>query len=281
MRTRNARLKAPPSANAEVKLLAERVWFALCFALGVLLRTVRYSRTVIVLYRSDFHVRKWRRWYAPPLVALGNPLARALDTGVRVLSQREWEERERLMYNDLYGASIDVAKGALILPRFRGETLASMLEHVRLAASTRKRAIELAVVALRELHAKGHTHGDAMADNVMIDIEERTARWFDFETAHDHARPAGWRRADDVRALLATCLARTAPTNVPATLELILAAYGDDGVTRQLRESFAPLRPSLIFHLGQAPLSFRTFSDIARLILIHPTQPLVSTRRSR
>ena len=265
-----------------MKLLAERAYFALCFALGMLLRSAKYSKTVIVLYRSGFRVRKWRRWYASPLVALGNPVMRALDTGVRVLSQHDWVERERLMYKDLYGVPIDIdSRGALILPRHRGETLASMLAPTRLSETTRTRAIQLAVVALRELHAKGHTHGDAMADNVMIDIEGSVAHWFDFETAHDPARSLAWRRADDVRALVATCLARTALPKVAETLGLILAAYGDESVTAHLRESFVPLRRSLVFHLGQAALSFRKFREIGPHILMTPTKPFAPTWRSR
>ena len=44
------------------------------------------------------------------------------------------------------------------------------------------------------------THADAMAENVLIDLEGGVAHWFDFETVHDTGRPLVWRRADDVRA---------------------------------------------------------------------------------
>ena len=56
---------------------------------------------------------------------------------------------------------------------------------------------------------------DAMAENVLVDLDAGVARWFDFETVHEASRPQIWRRADDVRALLATCLLRTAPGNAP------------------------------------------------------------------
>ena len=61
----------------------------------------------------------------------------------------------------------------------------------------------------------GFTHGDAMAENVMVDLEAGVAHWFDFETIHDSRRPMAWRRADDVRALLVTCLVRTVPRSSP------------------------------------------------------------------
>ena len=88
-----------------------------------------------------------------------------------------------------------------------------VLDDPNLEESLRKRAIELAVVALAEFHRLGFTHGDAMAENVLIDLDRGLAHWFDFETVHDSSRPITWRRADDVRALLVTCMVRTVPKN--------------------------------------------------------------------
>ena len=76
-----------------------------------------------------------------------------------------------------------------------------------------------------------------------------------------------WRRADDVRALLATCLLRTAREKLAETLELVLTVYGDDSVTPLLATSFASVfRRPLIFHLGQAGLSFEYYREIDRLL---------------
>ena len=102
-----------------------------------------------------------------------------------------------------------------------------------------KEGIERAVVALAEFHRLGFTHGDAMAENVLVDLEAGVAHWFDFETIHDSSRPIAWRRADDVRALLVTCLVRTAPERLAETLHFILDVYADEGVTRLLAASFA------------------------------------------
>ena len=148
--------------------------------------------------------------------------------------------------------------------------------------SIRKRAIERAVVALAEFHRLGYTHGDAMAENVLVDLAPRrssgrpehsskggagVAHWFDFETIHDPRRPMAWRRADDVRALLVTCLVRTGPEKLAETLELILDVYGDEDVTRVLATSFTSVwRRPLAFHLAQAGLSFPRFREIARLL---------------
>ncbi len=57
---------------------------------------------------------------------------------------------------------------------------------------------------------------------MLVDLEAGVAHWFDFETIHESSRTLAWRRADDVRALLATCLVRTVPERLAGTLQLIL-----------------------------------------------------------
>ena len=248
--------------------LAERACFHVCLALGRLLRSAKYSKARIVCQDGEIQVRKYRSSYAPLLVWMGNPLIALLDTGVRVLPQREWEERERQIYWSLRGTSIRIAAdGMLVLPFLAGQTLATLLDDSGLGESVRMRAIRLAVVALAEFHHLGFTHGDAMAENVLVDLETGVAHWFDFETIHDSSRPVAWRRADDVRALLVTCLIRTVPEELAETLHLILDVYADDGVMRLLARSFtAVLRRPLAFHLAQAGLTYRCFREIARLL---------------
>jgi hypothetical protein len=246
----------------------ERVYFQLCLVLGRLLRSSRYAKVRIIHRDGALQVRKHRMFYAPLLVWMSGPLVRILDAGVRVLRQRDWEERERQFYQRLYGTSVRVdGDGVLILPYLRGETLATLLEDPWLDASTRRRAIELAVVALVRIHNAGFTHGDAMAENVKVDLDAAVARWFDFETVHDVRRPMTWRRADDVRALLATCLLRTRRDAFAETLQLILNVYADEEVTRRVTTSFTPvLQRPLTFHLGQAGLSLPDYRKIARLL---------------
>lgn len=248
--------------------VAERAYFQLCLTLGRLLRSATYSKVRIVHQGSDVRVRKRRVFYAPVVVWLGELLVRVLDTGVRVLPQRDWVERERDLYLTLYSESVRVdANGVLDLPCLAGETLATLLEDPALGEATQERAVGLAVGALSGFHAKGFTHGDAMAENVMIDLESGMAWWFDFETVHDPNRPPAWRRADDVRALLATCLLRTSDAKLAETLQLILDVYGDEEVTRLLSSIFVSVwRRPLTFHLGQAGLSFAAFRRIAGLL---------------
>jgi len=231
-----------------------------------MLRSARYSTVRIVHQDGQRLVRKHRRFYAPLLIWLSDLLVRILDAGVRVLRQRDWEERERRIYRSLHGASIRVdANGVLVLPLLAGHTLATLLEDPALEESIRKRAMEHAATALAEFHRQGFNHGDAMAENVLVDLEAGVAHWFDFETIHEASRPIAWRRADDVRALLVTCLVRTVPEKRVETLEFILDVYADEDVTRVLAESFTSVwRRSLTLHLLQARLSFQCFREIGR-----------------
>ena len=105
--------------------LGERAYFSLCLVLGRLLRAGRYSNARIVSQDGQLEVRKHRSFYAPPLVWLGESLVRILDTGVRVLPQRDWEKRECHAYRSLTGTSIRIdPDGTLVLPCLAGRTLA-------------------------------------------------------------------------------------------------------------------------------------------------------------
>ena len=257
-----------------MRTLIERLYFALCLGVGRALRSARYAHTLIVSDGAIAEVRKRRSCHAPFIVWIGGPLLRAMNTGVRVLARREWQERERRIYQSLYETSPRIEPdGTLVLPCFRGETLATLLERRDVDESVRERAIELAVGALADLHRRGLTHGDAMAENVIVDLEAGNAHWFDFETVHESTRTPTWCRADDVRALLASCLIRSAPEAASRNIALVLHAYADESVTPLVAIQFTSVwRRPLAFHLGQAALSFPRFAQIGRqLNALHGT----------
>jgi hypothetical protein len=127
--------------------------------------------------------------------------------------------------------------------------------------------MEHAAIALADFHRLGFTHGDAMAENVLVDVDAGAAHWVDFETIHEASRPLARRRADDLRALLVTCVVRTAPEKRVETLKVILGAYADEEVTRVLTTNFTSVwRRSLTLHLLQAPLSFQCFCELGQLL---------------
>ena len=248
--------------------IAGQLYFGAGKALGWLLRSSRYSETVVNDREEPIAVHKRRRWYAPLLVAMGIPLVKLLNTGVKVLPWREWVNLEQTRYRDLYGSAILTERdGTLVLPYLNGRTLADLLEDQGVDHTLKEKGIALATIALVDLHSRRITHADAMAENVLIDVETNTARWFDFETVHDTSRSVMWRRADDVRALIATCVIRTGPEDLDATVRIIVEAYADRDVIELVRESFSsPSRRSLPFHLGQASLSRQQFRQIERAL---------------
>jgi len=70
-----------------------------------------------------------------------------------------------------------------------------------------------------------------------------------------------------VRALIVTCLVRTAPEKHAEILQSILDACGDEDVTRELVTTFSTVfRRPLAFHLAQAGLAFRGFREIGRVV---------------
>jgi hypothetical protein len=247
------------------------VWFVICLLAGRLLRGARYAHTEVCSCDGRWAVHKRRRFYAPVLIGLGNPLGRLLGTGVRVLHQRQWAERERGLMAALYEAPVEWENNrSIILPFLPGVTLAALLEDADISATERRRAIVMATIALARLHDSGYTHADAMAENVMVDLHAGAARWFDFETVHDAARPADWCRGDDLRALIATCLLRTNASDRAPVLRDILNTYPCRGPVEYVRAAFATAwQRSLPLHLGQAPLSFHIFRHIGSLLRDH------------
>ena len=249
--------------------LSARVYFEVCRAAGRLLRATTYSHVRLVNRGGEVQVCKRRSSYAPLLVCVGASLSRLLDTGVRVLGQRHWEERERRMYRSLRDTSVRVERdGTLVLPRLSGHTLATLLDDPERPDQARRSAVALAVAALTGFHRLGFTHADAMAENVMVDLDAGRADWFDFETVHDERRAAVWQRADDVRALLVTCVIRTPPDKRGEMLRLVLDVYADDDVARQVATFFTSVwRRALAFRLAQACLSFQEFREIGQMLL--------------
>ena len=247
--------------------LVERTWFLSCQILGRVFRGSHYSRVEVVERDTVWAVRKRRVKLAPLLVWVAGGLYRMLSTGVRVLPQRAWEARERELYAALYQSEVVVEDdGTLVLPSLRGRILAQLLADPRVNGATRLRAVELAVLALAELHARGFTHADAMAENVMIDLDAQVASWFDFENAHDPSRTPNWRRADDLRTLLSSCLLHAPERERTGLFRLILQCYPNIDVTRLLPNALKSHARALPLHLGQAPLSYNGFNELMKLL---------------
>ena len=203
-------------------------------------RSTRRLRIVSTHGRRASQVRKHRLFYAPLLVWLGGPLVSILDTGVRVLPQRDWEDRERRIYRSLYGTSIRIdADGTLVLPYLAGETLATLLEDPELEESIRKtrhrtggrraRRVPSAGIHPRRRHGR-ERHGrssrlESLAGSTSRPFMNRVARWpGDVPTTCEHCSSPAW--------------SEPFPKQFAETLQLILDVYADEDVTRVLATSF-------------------------------------------
>jgi hypothetical protein len=251
-----------------VLALASRGWFACSFLIGTALRSGRYASAEVIERNGTVVVRKERLRRAPILVWLVGVLYKLLDSGVRVLPQHEWEARERERYLSLYNLRVERnGDRVLILPRLPGVPLAQLLSERGVDSHSRSRALALATAALGAMHRTGTTHADAMASNVMIDLDSNSAQWFDFENVHEDGRSPLWCRADDVRALLSSCLALTDASLHAEVTQVIVDSYGDDEIVRLAGRVFdSVLHRPLPFHLGQAPLAYRTYLGIGRAL---------------
>ena len=185
---------------------------------------------------------------APPRVARWAHSARSSIPACRYCTGRIWQERERQLYRSLRGTSIRIeADGTLVLPCLAGESAGGLCwrsgNWTRPPAGRRSNGqSSLLPISI----ARVSPAAVAMAENVMVDLDTVRAHWFDFETTHDPSRPNSLRRrrADDVRALLATCLVGTSSSgNASRTLRT------DPGCLRR-RRSDSP--PGFELYLGRA-----------------------------
>ena len=244
------------------------VYYHVAMAIGAAMRNAKYSIVSVEDDGATIKVRKVRAWYAPALIAAHATLMKVLNAGVRVLPNRRWAAHEQYMFARLYNMQVRTgAAGVLVVPRIEGRTLSSLLADEEVADDNRMRALALAVASLAYLHQRGFTHGDAMADNVMVSLAAGIARWFDFENMHDSKRSKTWRQADDLRALVDTVMVRCPVHLRGNALQVIIYGYPDVQVMRQMRSVNRSIwQRALPVHLGQAPLAFVDWHEVATMI---------------
>ncbi len=223
-------------------------------------------------------IAKRRRWFGRWLIVPGNLYLRWLGSGVLVLPDRAWRDRERAVHRRLHGIECETdPRGWLLLPEWPGFVLASYASDPRNPPGVRILALSAAARALRAFHRAdtagtdgtgGHPgHGDATLRNVIFDPATRQARWFDFDTVHAPSVPEPARHADDLRALLYSALEVLADLPVSALYGVVRDAYGDPGPWRHLRDHLArrPLH-SDVFHFAQARPTLARREELERLL---------------
>jgi hypothetical protein len=151
------------------------------------------KRTTLARVRLEAtHVYKQRGTFGEVLTRLENQVLAALGEPVRLVSGEAWLARENAAWRGL----ARLEKGVLVVPRAPGESLTERLVRLGDRPIEATRSFEAALTSLHALHARGLTHGDATADNVVVSDDGASAVWIDFE--QEHLGDAAAARDDDL-----------------------------------------------------------------------------------
>jgi tRNA A-37 threonylcarbamoyl transferase component Bud32 len=250
-----------------------RLVHAVLLPVGRLLSQLRLHDITIVSENSRPFVVKRRRRLASLTIRLANLCLRWEHVRVRVLSDRDWKQREIAMAMLMKGEPPRIGpRGELLLPHRAGRPLSEWLAETELSIETKCRFVTAAARALAELHdlhdpatGRAVSHGDGTARNVLVDPadEAGTAAWIDFDTAHINSAEEDWRKADDLRALLCSAAAALPPETYGELFRAVADGYGQRESWERLANHLERmrLRPTL-FHLAQAPLDWRRLSRL-------------------
>lgn len=148
------------------------------------------------------HVYKSRRTGGEALARLENAVLDSLGEPVRIVSGEAWLARENAAWRGLARFEGD----CLVVPRVPGESLTERLARLANRPAEAARSFEAALVSLHALHARGLTHGDATADNVVVSEDGESAAWIDFEQEHLGDTRAA--RDDDLCTVVLSALTR-------------------------------------------------------------------------
>lgn len=178
-------------------------------------------------------VRKVRRRGLGPVISLGNAYFREAGAAFHMFPVLgDWQAWEARMYRALHDVDITPVARGLEVPRFPGDDLGALLRRGQLLRAPLRAAAD----ALRGLHDRGLSHGDANLGNFVFD--GTVARAIDFDARHHDALPLAARAADDLLALALDLFGRGA--SVEAAITFIDAYRPSSEVRAALGRAAAP-----------------------------------------
>lgn len=245
--------------------------------LGKLAATLRYNGVQRVQRGETWYCRKHRRWLTGPLIRAGNAWLRWQGAGVQILDFDKWARREEQIYATMYGMATLIDRDALWLPILPGERLDVWLAAPARSPSEKTFAVSAALASLVKLHqctdagadglSEVASHGDATVSNVLFDSSSGRASWCDFETQHDILRPAVWRHADDLRALLCSAAVWFHAEELPPMVENFVAGYARDDVISTLQDALDyETHHPCSYHAAQAHLGAKRLAVLSDLV---------------
>jgi hypothetical protein len=262
--------------------------------LGMMLSMIRLHRIVFVSIDGVAVVRKRRRLFANLIISPGNLFLKMTGSPMIVLPQTRWFDWERAIEAStrrnlvLDASPVPTGKGKDLLCRsVPGISLRQVLADSSSSPEQKFNAIRWSLISLRLLHQNvadwGHgmhqsiSHGDATTNNVIVDINNRSACWIDFDTRHQPRVSEADRRTDDLRSLIYSAAVDLPASSFPDLADILLAAQFDDGVIQHFRRRLTNEWSHLTTaQLAQAPLRWSRATALGTALV----QALAAERRA-
>ncbi len=240
-------------------------------------RRVRVDDTALML--------KSRRLGSGIAIRVGNIYLRRQRSNVEVLVDDEWLRWELAVESATSHEIVFQTHpspyekfGGLVSRVCSGRPLQNILIDRASSLDEQFAAIRWAMAALDQLHQhqadwgnglhQSISHGDATANNVIIDSRTQSASWIDFDTRHHRQLPTADRRADDLRALIYSVASHLPQSHYPRLAQEFSAQRPEATVVNRFRCHLeSDWRRLNTFQLAQAPLSWKNSAALSHVLL--------------
>ncbi len=253
--------------------------------LGMLLSKCSMHHIEQIRINGQDVIRKKRRLFAGWLIPPGNAFLKITGSHVIALSTIRWLEWERAIElstdrNVVLLSLSDLSSGRneLCCRHLPGTSLRQILGDPDIPLAQKYESIRWSLATLQTLHRQvadwgagvhqSISHGDATASNVVIDRDNQSACWIDFDIRHRPDISSLNRQTDDLFSLILTssaCLPRSCFRDLA---ELFVSAVPDPELLGHFHIRLADEWTTLtIFQLAQAPLRWLAAMDIRSALM--------------
>ena len=268
-----------------IGLRVDPICHELCRRLGQFL-------TMIPLHRLEFFtsdgvvvVRKRRARFANWFIAPGNRFLYLTGSPVVVLPTSQWLKWE-LAVDQSTGANVILSQStdpatatrSLLSRRLSGVTLESILTDSRSSDQRKLDAVCWSLIALRRLHQtradwgngtwQSISHGDATVNNVIVDFDNGSAYWIDFDMRHQPDVLERDRQTDDLHSLIYSAAAHLSTSRFREVAAILVNSGIDNALLEHFRsrleKEWIHLSP---FQLAQAPLRWSVAMALRQQLL--------------
>ena len=255
--------------------------------LGMLLSKLRLHRVAFAANDGIDVVHKRRKVWATWVISPGNLFLKLTGSSIVVLPSSRWiawelavdAARQRNLVSTAGGNAI-----GLSCRRIPGQSLAQILAHHHVGHEQKSAALRWSLLALNELHrhvadwgdgiVQSISHGDATANNVIVNLDNGTACWIDFDTRHHPSLTEADRRTDDLRALIYSAAVHWPATRYLDLAEILIESQPECSTLRhlhaRLQNEWCRMTTA---QLAQAPLQWSQASALRDALLQALGQP--------